>query len=43
MQETAAVLRGRGAEVTEYFYQGREHVVSDREVAAARRVIANLC
>lgn len=42
MRETRDVLRSLGAEVTEHFYSGREHIVSDEEVIAARAIIADL-
>ena len=42
MRETLDVLRATGAAVSEYFYSGKDHVVSDEEVAAARAIIESL-
>lgn len=42
MHETGDMLQGKGAEVTEYFYHGRDHVVSDEEVAVARAIMKAL-
>lgn len=42
MRETRDVLQSMGAQVSEYFYSGREHIVSDEEENAARDIIATL-
>ncbi|MEX2524744.1 MAG: phospholipase [Gammaproteobacteria bacterium] len=42
MRETRDVLQSMGARVSEYFYSGREHIVSEEEVDAARDIIAAL-
>ena len=42
MIETRDLLRSMGAEVSDHFYTGRDHIVSDREVAAARVIIEGL-
>lgn len=39
MRETAAALRTKGATVTELYYAGRDHVVNDDEIAAARKLL----
>lgn len=42
MRETRDVLQSMGAQILEYFYSGREHIVSDEEVDAARDIIAGM-
>jgi len=42
MIETRDLLRAMGAQVSEHFYSGREHIVTDEEVAAARAIIQGL-
>lgn len=42
VQETAAVLKAFGASVETVIYPGREHLVSDDEVARGRRLLSAL-
>ena len=42
MQDTARLFKDRGARVTEYYYGGSEHLVSDAEIALARRIVGEL-
>jgi phospholipase/carboxylesterase len=42
MHATAHLFKDRGARVEELFYGGAEHLVSDEEIAVARRVLGNL-
>lgn len=39
MRESAAVFRAMGAVVTERYYQGTDHLVSDEEIAAAQIIL----
>jgi len=39
MQETAELFKQRGASVSELFYPGQDHIVSDGEVALARHIL----
>ena len=42
MRETCDLLRSMGAEVSDHFYSGRDHFVTDAEVTAARVIIQGL-
>lgn len=42
MRETARLFNDRGARVEEHYYRGAEHVISDAEIALARRVVGEL-
>lgn len=42
MRETAALLQARNAGVIEYYYKGREHIVNDEEIRAARRILESV-
>jgi phospholipase/carboxylesterase len=42
MRETARLFNERGARVEERYYSGAEHLVSDAEIALARRLVAEL-
>ncbi len=39
MRETAQLLKTKGAAVTEHFYAGSEHIVSDDEIDIARKLL----
>ncbi len=42
MLQTRDELRARGADVSEHFYSGSDHIVSDEEAAAARSIMSAL-
>jgi predicted esterase len=42
MRQSAEIFGAMGAQVTELFYAGDGHLVSDEEIAAARRIISQI-
>lgn len=42
MGETAGLMRAKGAHVIEYYYGGKEHIVNDEEISAARRILESM-